>query len=414
MSESRDEVDVHLDDLDLGHAILGWLRRERRSGKSVISFEFSSAWLERREDVVLDPSLGLYQGAQYFDLLPGIFSDTSPDRWGRHLLERREAVLARREGRRPKRLEDWEFLVAVSDELRMGALRLVDEKGQYVSSDKRLIPPLARLAVVQHFAQRAERGEALAPKDEDEEIALLVAPGASLGGARPKANFLADDGTLWIAKFPSRNDNRDSGAWEYVLNRLAAAAGITVPECRLLELAQGPRTFAAKRFDRGNGDRRLFTSAMTLTGKQDHEKASYLDVAQSITQYGSRSRSELDEDLEELFRRVGFNVMTAHRDDHLRNHGFLITKRGWRLSPAFDLNPVPELKEHTLALDEANPTPDLELVRASAPYYRIQRGRAEEILTEVRKAVDRWPEIAREIGINRDESALMADAFAGD
>jgi serine/threonine-protein kinase HipA len=414
VSESRDEVGVHLNDLDLGDVTLGWLRREGRSGKSVISFEFSTEWLERREEVVLDPSLGLYQGSQYFDLLPGIFSDTAPDRWGRYLLERREAALARRQSRRPRRLDDWDFLVAVSDELRMGALRLVDGRGQYVSSDQRSIPPLARLAVVQNFAQRAERGEALAPKDEDEEIALLVAPGASLGGARPKANFLADDGTLWIAKFPSRNDRRDSGAWEYVLNRLAAAGGITVPQCRLLDLTEGPRTFAAKRFDRSKGDRRLFASAMTLTGKQDHEKASYLDVAQSITRYGSRIRSELDQDLEELFRRVAFNVMTAHRDDHLRNHGFLITKRGWRLSPAFDLNPVPELKEHTLALDEANPTPDLELVRASAPYYRIQRRRAEEILLELRNAVNRWREVARETGIHRDEAAVMADAFVGD
>jgi serine/threonine-protein kinase HipA len=186
---------------------------------------------------------------------------------------------------------------------------------------------------LQYYAQRAERGERLTPKEEDEEIALLVAPGSSLGGARPKANFRAADGTLWIAKFPSRNDAWDVGAWEFALSQLAEAAGISVPRADLLELAEGHRTFTAQRFDRTSGGRRLYASAMTLVGVRDNEPASYPEIAEAIAQFGSGDRDAIDHDLEQLFRRAVFNVITANRDDHLRNHGFLGDPRGWRLSP---------------------------------------------------------------------------------
>jgi serine/threonine-protein kinase HipA len=362
--------------------------------------------------LVLDPSLGLYQGEQYIsDGLFGIFTDIAPDRWGRTLLQRREAASARRERRRPRTLDDWDFLLGVSDELRMGALRLADpSNGQFISSDEATVPPTARLHQLQYYAQKAERGEQLTPGEEDDEIALLVAPGSSLGGTRPKANFRADDGTLWIAKFPSRNDSWDVGAWEFVLNRMAREAGISVPESGLLELAEGHRTFTAQRFDRTSAGRHLYASAMTLVGKRDNEPASYPEIAEAIAQFGSGDRNAIDEDLKQLFRRAVFNVITANRDDHLRNHGFLGTPRGWRLSPAFDLNPVPTKPEHAIALDEGDHTPDLDIVRQTAGYYRIKPPQAEAIIREVHEAVGAWRRVATRMGIPRDETAMMATA----
>src|SRR6266849_4393624 len=283
----REEVVAHLDDANLGNAVVGRLRRLRRDAKSVHSFAFDPDWLRGEHRLVLDPALISQEGEQYSGELFRIFADTAPDRWGRTLLVRREAAVARREGRRPRILDDWDFLVGVSDELRMGALRLADPSdGHFVSSETVGIPPLARLRQLQHYAQRAERGERLSPKEEDKEIALLIAPGSSLGGARPKANFQGDDRGLWIAKFPSRNDDWDVGGWEYVLNRLAEAARISVPRSGLPELTKGHRTFAARRFDRISGGRRLYTSAMTLVVKRDLESASYLEIAEAITRYG--------------------------------------------------------------------------------------------------------------------------------
>jgi serine/threonine-protein kinase HipA len=415
MSETREEVVVHLDAEDFGPAgEVGTLRRARRAATSVVSFTFAANWLRLRHRLALDPSLGLYEGEQYSsDGLFGIFTDIAPDRWGRTLLQRREAVAARREHRRPSTLDDWDFLLGVSDELRMGALRLADPgNGQFISKDEAPVPPTARLRQLQYYAQRAERGEQLTPQEEDEEIALLVAPGSSLGGARPKANFRAEDGRLWIAKFPSRSDSWDVGAWEFVLNRMAREAHISVPESGLLELAEGHRTFTAQRFDRTVAGRRLYASAMTLVGKSDNEPATYPEIAEAIAQYGSGDRDAIDEDLQQLFRRAVFNVITAHRDDHLRNHGFLGTPRGWRLAPAFDLNPLPNKRDHATALDDGSYTPDLDLVLQTSGYYRIKRPQAEAIITEVREAVSPWRRVAAQVGIHRDETELMAAAFA--
>jgi serine/threonine-protein kinase HipA len=377
-----------------------------------VSFTFAASWLRLRQRLALDPSLGLYEGEQYVpDGLFGIFTDIAPDRWGRTLLQRREAAAARSERRRPRTLDDWDFLLGVSDELRMGALRLADpSSGQFIDSDKATVPPMARLHQLQYYAQKAERGEQLTPQEEDEELALLVAPGSSLGGARPKANFRVDDGALWIAKFPSRNDSWDVGAWELVMNRLARNAGISVPECGLLKLAEGHRTFTARRFDRTSAGRRLYASAMTLVGKGDNESAGYPEIAEAIAQYGSADRDAIDDDLEQLFRRVVFNVITAHRDDHLRNHGFIGTPRGWRLSPAFDLNPIPNKLEHAIALDGGAHSPDLDLVRQTAWYYRIKPPRAETIIREVQEAVGTWRGFAAKAGIHRDETEMMATA----
>jgi len=414
MSETVEEVLVHLDAEDFGQdVVLGRLRRVRGGGSSVLSFAFDSKWLGLGHRLTLDPALGLYEGDQFAlgGELFGIFTDIAPDRWGRTLLQRREATRARREGRRVRMLDEWDYLTGISDELRQGALRLADPgDGQFVAADKFAVPPMARLRQLEYYARKVDSGEKLTDQEQDEELALLVGPGSSLGGARPKANFRADDGMLWIAKFPSHNDQWDVGVWELVLNRLAKSARISVPRSNSLKLSD-ETTFTAQRFDRTQpGGRRLFASAMTLVGKHDHDPASYVDIAEAIVQHGDPRT--ISDDLEQLFRRVVFNVVTAHRDDHLRNHGFLGTPRGWRLSPAFDLNPIPSKPEHALALDGADHAPDLDSVRQTSSYYRVKPARAEEIVQEVREVVAGWRKVAGEAECDREEIDLMAVAFA--
>jgi serine/threonine-protein kinase HipA len=393
---------VHLDAADLGPAVIvGRLRRSRQRGLSVISFEYEADWLTSARAFSLDPSLGLFPGQQYPQNLPGIFADTTPDRWGRTLLER---DVARTEGR-ARVLDAWDLLTLVRDELRMGALRFARATdGVFVASDPPAVPPLARLRELEHQVREVESGRIATAA-----VADLVAPGSPLGGNRPKANYL-DDGALWMAKFPSATDRWNFAQWEYLLNQLAADAGIAVPRSRLL----GPylaahHTFAAQRFDRQGAQRRLFASAMTLTGHQDHGDASYLDIVRTIVLHADPAR--IEEELAQLFRRVVFNVLSGHRDDHLRNHGFLRGDRGWRLSPAYDLNPRPDARSHELALDDTSKAPDVGVVLATAPYYRLTEREARLIVAEVSAALAGWPDRAARLGIAQAEIELMRSAF---
>ncbi len=410
MAADRDRVVVHLDAAEIGpRQSVGSLARERAGAKSVTSFAYEPDWVAAPIAFSLDPSLPLYEGEQFPPALPGILADAAPDRWGRTLMDRREALAARREGRKPRSLDDWDYLVGVNDRTRMGALRLARAgDGGFVDDGELAIPPSTQLRDLEHWARELEHGLPDAIGEEDRWIASLIAPGSSLGGARPKASFL-DDGALWIAKFPSREDRHDVGAWEYVVSRLAADAGIEVPETRLLRLASPYRTFCARRFDRDGESRRLYASAMTLAGRRDHEDASYLDIARAIVVHGDPAA--IEQDLQQLFRRVVFNVLTADRDDHLRNHGFLRTAEGWRLAPAFDVNPSPQKQEHSLALDDSLRVPDLDAVRETAPQYRLAPKRAEEIIAEVDRAVARWPAVARDADLPRDEVERFAAAF---
>ena len=411
MSEVRNHVLVQVDAPELGpQRSVGSLSRERTRSKSVVSFAYDPLWVAASDSFVIDPSLPLFEGDQYQAELPGIFTDAAPDRWGRTLMERREAIVARKENRKPRPLDDWDFLVGVNDSTRMGALRLArPSDGAFLDNAQLTVPPATYLRDLEHWSRELEEGLPLATSDEDRWIAMLIAPGSSLGGARPKANFLGEDGTLWIAKFPSRDDRHDVGAWEYVVTRLAAAAGIDVPETRLLKLGSSYRTFCARRFDRIDIRRRLYASAMTMVGKRDGDDASYLDIAQAIEFIADPA--QIRDDLGELFCRVVFNVLIGNRDDHLRNHGFLRFASGWRLSPAFDVNPTPRKMDHTLALDAATRTPDLDVVRETAPLYRLSRAQANEIVQRVESAVQTWRTTAREIDVPKDEIEAMAAAF---
>jgi len=407
----RDTVVVHVDAVDLGgDRLVGKLAGNRSRTGRVFSFSYEKAWLTRKDKFALDPSLDLYEGEQYAEVLPGIFTDAVPDRWGRTLMERREAILAKREGRRPRTLDEWDFLLGVSDQLRMGALRIANPvDGRFLDDRLPEIPANARLRELEHLAREAEE-DRIPESDETEWLRILLAPGSSLGGTRPKSNFQEANGTLWIAKFPSREDRRDVGAWEYVMTQLALRSGIEVPSTKLLRLASVYRTFCAQRFDRINGGRRLYASAITLTGKRDGDEASYLDLAEAITFYGDPRA--IDADLEQLFRRLVFNILAANRDDHLSNHGFIRASKGWRLSPVFDLNPAPEKSEHSLALDEISHIPDVRAALETARLYRVSDRGALAIVAEVRAAVESWREVAARADVSREEMESLAGVFA--
>lgn len=408
------EVAVELDAAELGGPVrVGSLRRVPSASGAVVAFAYDGTWLARSEAFVLDPAHGLYPGDQYpraGDAIAAAFTDAAPDRWGRTLLERREAGRAREEGRTRRTLGEWEFLLGVSDFSRMGALRFVDDAGRYLDDEPPGVPPLAGLRELEVAARALEQPSRGDRSREAERLALLLAPGSSLGGARPKATFTGEDGALWIAKFPSRSDRHDVGACELVLNDLAARAGIGVPEHRLLSLGGGHRTFAARRFDRLAGSRRLYASAMTMTSRRDRDAASYLDVALAIADHGAPRR--IREDLTQLFRRAAFNVLASHRDDHLRNHGFLRTTEGWRLAPAFDLNPTPGKPEHELSLDGAIHRGDLAVLRETAPFYRLPGPDAEVIIDEVRSALSAWRDVVHGLNLGPTELDVLEDAIA--
>ncbi|MGH7704978.1 MAG: type II toxin-antitoxin system HipA family toxin [Candidatus Dormibacteria bacterium] len=409
-SGTLDHVTVELDAAELsGPVDIGVLRRTKAAGGSIVGFAYSDEWLARKDPFPIDPLHGLYPGDQWprDGKIDRIFTDAAPDRWGRTLLSRQEAHAATTEKRRRRMLDEWDYLLGISDVSRMGALRLRAPDGRYVD-DADEVPPMTRLPDLVTAVREIEspsrdhRRQALS-------LALLLAPGSSLGGARPKASFLAQDGSLWMAKFPSRTDTRDMAACEWVLNELAAGAGIEVPEHRLLEVGTGQHSFLARRFDRAGGSRRLYASAMTLLSRRDREDASYLDIALAIADHGERSA--IGAELAAMFRRVVFNVLTAHRDDHLRNHGFLRRGAGWLLAPAFDLNPMPDMPEHTLAIDAVDHIGDIDLVLSTAEFYRLSSAQAGAIVDEVRAALVGWERTAQSAKLGPDEMDTIAEAL---
>ena len=374
-----------------------------RGDRGSVRFAYEPSWLKHAHAFPLDPELDLTAG-EYF---PGgsnfgVFMDSCPDRWGQILMKRREAVEAREEGRTPRTLGAWEFLLGVQDCTRMGALRFSrPDGGAFLADEARSAPPVARIAELQAVAWELTR-----KKQDDldkirEWLKVLVAPGSSLGGARPKANLVDDDDSLWIAKFPSSDDDYDVAVWEKLLQDLAGRCGITVPKSRLVRIGGGYHTFLVQRFDRNGGRRRFFASAMTMLGHQDTEDASYLELAEFIATYGEPER--IGGDLRELFTRVAFNVATANRDDHLRNHGFLRSPSGWRLAPAFDMNPSFKKDEHVLSLDLYSRKPDLELLLSTAQFYRLRTDAAGKIIDEVCKVVGDWHGHARKLGLSAQE-----------
>jgi len=412
-SPKTTQVDVWLDDPSFGPLQrIGVLSRGDRGS---IRFAYDAAWLAAAHAFQLDPELDLSAGNFY----PGqsnfsVFMDSCPDRWGQLLMRRRETIEAEEEGRKAKTLGPWEFLLGVQDETRTGALRFARSGERvFLVNELRSAPPIARITKLQVVAHELSRKES-ADTDSGrlrEWLEVLVAPGSSLGGARPKANVVGENGKLWIAKFPAADDGYDVAAWEKVVHDLARQCGLNLPEARLMRVGKGYRTFLVERFDRVGARRRFYASAMTLLGRNDSDDASYLEIAEFLSSYADPEH--LEDDLAELFARVVFSVCVANRDDHLRNHGMIRTPAGWRLAPAFDMNPSFTKREHVLALDLDERRPDLEAVLSTALHYRLTKRRAVQIVDRIRKTVSGWEAVARGNGLSSRECAEAKHLFVG-
>jgi len=405
---------------DLKHfdepVLMGSLRCQTSRTGDVFSFEYEPTWLQKTEAFAFDPDLALVKGPQY--PVPGranfgIFLDSSPDRWGRVLMQRRENMRARLDGRRARSLTEWDFLLGVHDETRLGALRFKDSDTERFldSDDHYAAPPITSLRELQaaslQFELHADEEE---HPDYERWLTQLFAPGSSLGGARPKASVRDEEGALCLAKFPSRQDRRDIGAWELVAHRLAAKAGIKVPQTRALRVSEDAyTTFLARRFDRTPQGRRLaFVSAMTLTQRTDGEAgASYLELVDLLQSQGSNTHH----DCIELFRRVVFSILIHNTDDHLRNHGFFIGEQGLSLSPAYDINPSNDRSELSLAINEVDTACDVSIALEARADYGLSKIEGERVLAEVTTAVASWRAEATELRIPRAEQDLMAAAF---
>lgn len=408
------DIYVYYDGEHVGSPVLmGVLTSTHLRGKEIFSFEFDDAWLSDRRFRSFDPDLQLFHGRQYAPQGKdnfGIFLDSTPDRWGRVLLERKEAEVARMEGRHVRNLYETDYLLGVFDGSRMGALRFKREvDGPFLDNDAAIAtPPWTSLRELEEASLNLEDSP---ETGQSKCLKMLVAPGSSLGGARPKANVLDKNSNLWIAKFPSRKDHRDVGAWEAVCTELAKRSGITVSDFRLERYCGEYHTFLTKRFDRTDaGKRRQFTSAMTLLGYGDGEKsvgASYLEIAEWI----ERNCMNVNENLLELFRRIAFNVAISNCDDHLRNHGFIYSPKGWSLSPAYDLTPDPAGYGLKLNINETDNSLDFDLILSIAPYLGIKQTTASEVVKQIKSVVSSWKTVATRFSIPSLEQDVMAQSF---
>ena len=391
--------------------LVGTLTSNVIRNKELFSFSYAPKWLNSPYALPIDPELQLYEGRQFSEVNNfRVFLDSCPDRWGRLLMKRREAALAKQDGRRIQLLTETDYLLGVHDQYRMGGLRFkLGPVGEFLdSNDKLAAPPMSSLRELEHAVSKVEDDQQSDDPDYLKWLFMLISPGSSLGGARPKACVVDDDESLWIAKFPSRYDDYDIGAWEYVVYQLALDAGIEMAESRIQRFNSPFHTFITKRFDRKGSKRLHFTSAMTQLGYYDGDyEASYLELAEYITQHGADSAI----DLEQLWRRIVFNIAVSNTDDHLRNHGFMLDQKGWRLSPAYDLNPVTPSNGLHLNITESDNRLDFDLALEVISYFRISPPRAEEILAEVLRSVSNWREKANAIGINRAQQERMEQAF---
>ncbi|AYD47474.1 type II toxin-antitoxin system HipA family toxin [Arachidicoccus soli] len=393
--------------------LIGILTAQVAKGKKAFSFEYDKNWIQSTQQRMLDPDIQFFSGAQYPNNKEnfGIFLDSMPDTWGRTLMKRKAAQVARENNKKALTLYDIDFLLGVYDETRMGALRFkTNIDGSFLDDNAdNPVPPLSSVRELQ-FA--AEQYEADTEKGEiGQWLNLLIAPGSSLGGARPKANVRDEKNQLWIAKFPSKNDTINKAAWEFLAYQLANKAGINMSVCRIEKIKGRQHTFFTKRFDRDKESRIHFASAMTMTGNSEDtirdSPASYLDIADFIQRQGA----EVEENLHQLWRRIIFNIAISNTDDHLRNHGFILTDAGWILSPAYDLNP--SIDKHGLALniDMEDNALDFDLAKSVGAFFRLSEVQMNVIIKEVMGSVKNWRKLAEKIGISKKEQELMQVAF---
>lgn len=393
--------------------LVGKLSAHFAKGKKAFGFEYDKDWLKTDAKLLLDPDMEFYSGPQFPNNKEnfGIFLDSMPDTWGKTLMKRRAAQDARARNEKPKMLYEIDYLLGVFDESRMGALRFkTDLEGPFLDNDaKTPTPPWSSLGYLQEAARQLESDE---QNDEIRKwIAVLIAPGSSLGGARPKANIFDSQRDLWIAKFPSKTDTIDKAAWELLAYQLAIASGIEMVESKIEKISGQYHTFLTRRFDRDNGKRIHFASAMTMTGNTEdivkESAPSYLEIVEFIENYGT----DVEANLHQLWRRIVFNIAISNTDDHLRNHGFILTEKGWVLSPAYDLNPSIEKEGLSLNIDMDDNALSFDLAKSVGQYFRLNDLEMESILSEVLSIVQNWRAIAEGIGIKRSELELMSGAF---
>ncbi|GFZ81710.1 toxin HipA [Aquaticitalea lipolytica] len=414
MAEGKFDIYVFADWGGLeGPTLIGTLSAHFAKGKKAFSFEYDKDWLKTDAQRLLDPDIKFYSGPQFPANKEnfGIFLDSMPDTWGKTLMKRKAAQDARANNEKPKNLYELDYLLGVFDESRMGALRFkTDLDGPFLDNDAQApTPPWSSLGDLQEAAKQLE-------SDDQSEairkwIAVLIAPGSSLGGARPKANIFDAQKNLWIAKFPSKADTIDKALWEFLAYRLAIAAGIDMAASKVEKISGQYHTFLTKRFDRKVEKRIHFASAMTMTGNTEdsikNASPSYLEIVEFIENYGV----DVEANLHQLWRRIVFNIAISNTDDHLRNHGFILTDKGWVLSPAYDLNPSIEKDGLSLNIDMDDNALDFDLVKSVGEYFRLSEEEMNTILDEVLSVVKDWKIVAKELGIKNAEMELMEVAF---
>ncbi len=394
--------------------LVGELSYESLRGSDSYGFCYSNEWLKDYGSLFLSDDLNNYPGQQYTapdkDIF-GCFSDALPDRWGRTLINRREQILAKDEKRPVRRLSSFDYLIGIEDFSRMGGFRFKESMdGDYINASETLrIPPLTDIRELIAASSEIEKSEEEDQLPEMRWIAQLVQPGSSLGGARPKASVLDENKNLCIAKFPSRKDDYDAGLWEHFSHLLAKKAGINAAETRVISTNDKYHTLLSRRFDRREDGKRIhFASAMTLLGLNDGANANtgngYLDIVDFIIQ----NCTNVEDNLKELYRRVAFNICIGNTDDHFRNHGFLLTVKGWTLSPAYDMNPTVNEYQSLLISTDSNKA-DLSILLDGCEDYMLNRKTAENIVLEVVEAVKKWRELVARLDISEREM----DMFAG-
>jgi serine/threonine-protein kinase HipA len=409
MNKGADKnIEVWADGFDDGRPQkVGLLHSFITRGKETFSFEYDDDWLQGTCKLQLDPKLKLFKGAQFApNDKPsfGIFLDSSPDRWGRTLMQRREPT---------RRFMESDYLLGVYDGHRMGGLRFKYADGLFLDDrEENAIPPWASLRELEQACLYLEQADAQESPQFSHWLKLIVAPGSSLGGARPKASVVDTKGNLWIAKFPSRDDDKDVGAWEAVVHTLAKKCGLRVPVTQLKKFGNKHHTFLSQRFDRSSPQKRIhFASAMTMLERKDGDDASqgasYMEIVDFIIANGSRVGC----DLEELWRRIVFFISVSNTDDHLRNHGFLLAPGGWQLAPAYDMNPVPFATGLSLNISETRNELDLALAMEVIPFFRLSSGKAKSIAKKIKKEVSDWRSVARHYGLPKHEQDSMTKCF---
>ena len=413
----RKHIYVYADWIGIkGPRLIGILSVDIVRGEEIFSFAYDDKWLIGDFTQELDPELQLYSGEQYLSEGKanfGIFTDSCPDRWGRILMQRREAILSKKEKRIPRKLYESDYLLGVHDANRMGGIRFkLAPHGEFLNNEKELqTPPWVRLRELEEASLKIEEDKNGSSEETLKWLNMLISPGSSLGGARPKANIIDEDKNLWIAKFPSKYDDTNVGAWEMVAYKIAINAKINMSYSKAQRFNSENHTFLTKRFDRIKDQRIHFASAMTCLGKTDgddhHTGSSYLELAEFII----RSGSHVSEDLEELWKRIVLNICISNVDDHLRNHGFLLNEKGWRLSPAYDINPNPDGEGLKLNISEYDNSQDLELALSVIGFFRLEKKRALEIIQQIKTSVLKWRDYANSLGISKSKQDLMARAF---